>query len=536
MRSLVTLVLLATAAAWGAPRPGDCPGMRHDVAGAPDPPPRLVRFRAVPYGYLQGYAAAEQAAPPPRAPRADYRAQVFHMTYCPQTPDGDRFTGLDDLIALMGHEGLKFYRSPTATMESGPAGIIGPDDVVVIKINYQWPERGGTNVDLLRGLVRRLVEHPDGFTGEIVVCENAQFASVSGFDRPENNAEDHAMSPHDVVVEFQGQGYTISHYDWGGIQSVSVGEYSEGNMTDGYVVLDYDPLLQGRVSYPKFRTSAGTYVSLRYGTWDTAAEAYDRQHLKFINVPVLKSHHSTYGVTACVKDYMGVVTGGLGTGSHGAIANGILGALLGMIQVADLNILDCIWVNANPYSGPSTTYEGATRRDELVAGVDPVAADRWAAGNILIPAFIGNGYSPPWPYPSADPDDPGSAFRNYLDNSMSYILAAGYDATNDPDQIDVFTWSGRGDLEGDGIADGIDNCPYDANPDQADCDGDGIGDVCECPGDVDGSGGVNITDFLELLAGWGPCPACSADVDCDGSVGIADFLSLLSNWGPCWSS
>ena len=36
----------------------------------------------------------------------DYRAQVFHVTDCPQDPVGDRFPGLDDLIEMMGGHGL----------------------------------------------------------------------------------------------------------------------------------------------------------------------------------------------------------------------------------------------------------------------------------------------------------------------------------------------------------------------------------------------------------------------------------------------
>jgi hypothetical protein len=150
---------------------------------------------------------------------------------------------------------------------------------------------------------------------------------------------------------------------------------------------------------------------------------------------------------------MGVVTGELSTNSHSAIGNGILGALIGEIQLADLNIVDAVWINANPFDGPWTTYSGATRRDRLLASVDPIAVDLWAVKYILIPAFIENGYSPPWPYPSADPDIPSSAFRNYLDNSMDYILAAGYDATNDLSQIDVTTWNGAADNDGDSDVD-----------------------------------------------------------------------------------
>jgi len=54
-------------------------------------------------------------------------------------------------------------------------------------------------------------------------------------------------------------------------------------------------------------------------------------------------------------------------------------------------------------------------------------------------------------------------------------------------------------------------------------------------GDLDGDGTVGVTDFLALLAAWGPCPgpcppSCPADLDGDCAVGITDFLLLLANW------
>jgi hypothetical protein len=56
--------------------------------------------------------------------------------------------------------------------------------------------------------------------------------------------------------------------------------------------------------------------------------------------------------------------------------------------------------------------------------------------------------------------------------------------------------------------------------------------------DVDGDGMVGVTDFLALLAAWGPCPdpcppLCPGDFDGDCDVGVADFLILLAKWGPC---
>ncbi len=379
------------------------------------------------------------------APAAEYRAKLFHETNCAPDPVGDYFPGLDELLTTMGAQGTKFYRSSTTSLTAGPDGIVAADDTVVIKINYQWPERGGTNTDVLRGLIRRILDHPDDFTGEVVVAENSQFNSIDSFDRAANNAQDRHQSPHDVVVHFQGQGYRVSHLDWTSTRLTQVTEYDTGDLRSGYVVGPYDPGYSGRTSYPKFRTSYGTPISLKRGLWNEATGLYDRSHLKFINVPVLKSHHSTYGATAAVKHYMGVVTDSLSTNSHLGIGYGLLGAVIGEVRPADLNILDAIWINANPYSGPATTYAGATRRDELVASTDPVALDRWSVKNILIPGFVSNGYSPPWPSPSAAPDNSSSAFRLYLDRSMNNILSAGYQVTNDYTKMDVFALAPPGE-------------------------------------------------------------------------------------------
>ena len=55
------------------------------------------------------------------------------------------------------------------------------------------------------------------------------------------------------------------------------------------------------------------------------------------------------------------------------------------------------------------------------------------------------------------------------------------------------------DSDGDGVHDGGDNCPTTYNPDQADSDGNGIGDACE-PIPI---GGIIVpVNDLELLAPW----------------------------------
>jgi hypothetical protein len=370
-------------------------------------------------------------------PPASYQAQLFHVTDCPPDPVGDRFPGIDSLLRLMGENGLKIYQSPTVSPLSGPNGIIAADDVVVLKINYQWGARGGTNTDVLRGLIRALVDHPDGFTGEIVVGENTQFAPSMNFDRSGNNAQDQTLSPRDVVVGFQNLGFRVSLSDWRAGRTI---ERVEGQSCDqgwGYVTLDTEA---GRVSYPKFPTAYGTCVSLKHGIWDPDGGTWDRSRLKLINLPVLKPHW-IYAVTSCVKNYMGVVTDSLGTNSHDGVGGGLMGAVMAEIGPPDLNILDCIWICGHPGLGPDVGYGSLSRSDQLVASTDPIAADIWATTNILIPAFLANGHSPPWPNPNPDPEDPDSRFRSYLDRSMEWMLDAGQAVTNDLDSIDVHTSS-----------------------------------------------------------------------------------------------
>jgi len=56
-----------------------------------------------------------------------------------------------------------------------------------------------------------------------------------------------------------------------------------------------------------------------------------------------------------------------------------------------------------------------------------------------------------------------------------------------------------------------------------------------CPGDANGDGVVNVTDFLLVLANWGagPFEPPGADTNGDGVVNVTDFLLVLAGWGPC---
>ena len=140
------------------------------------------------------------------------------------------------------------------------------------------------------------------------------------------------------------------------------------------------------------------------------------------------------------------------------------------------------------------------------------------------------------------------------------------------------------DTDGDGRPDSSDNCPTIANPTQADCNNNGIGDVCEnlpdcnsnslpdscdiatgTSADADSNGvpdscqpDCNLnklpdaweiatdlatddnTDGIPDTCQCGTIPSlptcCPGDLDRDGEVGGADIGLLLSNWGPCDSA
>ncbi len=356
--------------------------------------------------------------------------------------NGQTIAHISNLINLMSLNDLFFYKSSVVGEIQGPKGLIACDDVVLLKINSQWDERGGTNTDLLNELILAIVDHPDGFIGEIIVADNGQ--GFGSMDYTKNNAENNSQSTQVVVDMFLSM-YNISTYSWDDIRSKSVEEYSEGDMTDGYIVYDTaDPETGIYVSYPKFKTEFGTAISFKHGIWN--GTGYEKR-LKVINLPVLKSH-SNYGVTASVKNYMGVQTevlnGGLANG-HRTIATGGMGTLMLECGLPTLNIIDAIWVNANPspdlYCGPSTSYWMATRVNILIAGLDPVALDYWAAKYVLVPTASSIGYDDTQ---SLQPDKTvrgrlEEAFGVWLELTKDEMLRSGCNVTSDENRMNVVT-------------------------------------------------------------------------------------------------
>ena len=350
--------------------------------------------------------------------------------------------GISRLIKGMAQQHCFFYQSNKKGIGQNPLGLVARDDTLIIKVNSQWDQRGGPNTDLLKSFIKAVTQHPDGFEGEIVVADNgqAQYGSAGqggNLDWGLNNARDTSQSVQKVVDSFKD--YKVSTYLWDKITEIQVKEFDESDTDDGYIVdMQAKAATNFLVSYPKFTTKYGTRISLKKGLWDAHSGCYNNEKLKLINWPTLKSHF-IYGVTGCVKAYMGVVTdkltAKLGSRSHDKVWQGVMGNEMSETRMPVLNIVDAIWVNAKPAGGPWTPYDAAVWADVLLAGTDPVALDFWAAKNILMPLAREAGYGD---LSKIDPENTTEKnFGHWLRLASLRICTAGFTTTFDEKQMNV---------------------------------------------------------------------------------------------------
>jgi hypothetical protein len=95
---------------------------------------------------------------------------------------------------------------------------------------------------------------------------------------------------------------------------------------------------------------------------------------------------------------------------------------------------------------------------------------------------------------------------------------------------------GEPDEDGDGVPDEYDNCPYHYNPDQADCDNDGWGDVCtiaECWGDpwCEDCNANEVPDGCDITDGTSEdCNGNDRPDECDVEFGFSEDCN--QNWIP----
>jgi len=314
------------------------------------------------------------------------RNDLFWVNAIPNQPfykeGGSNYhAGVDSLLYLMGAKGLKFYRSKQNTILSGRNGMIRHNDVVLIKVNAQWKYRGCTNSDLIRGLIQRILEHPDVFTGEVVIFENGQGRGSLNCDTSAtySDAEVHANANDEThsflyLVNKVFNDPRVSSYLLDPIRATLIEDTD--HVSEGYRIYQ-------NVSYPCFTTAGGHRIELKKGIWK--GNGYKR-NLKLINVPVLK-HHDVGGseITASLKHFYGVVSMADGQSKfrHYSGLGETCGKMVVSVCTPVLNILDAIWVSYASLRGypASTTF----RANQILASQDPVALDYFAAKRVLFP-------------------------------------------------------------------------------------------------------------------------------------------------------
>jgi hypothetical protein len=331
---------------------------------------------------------------------------------------------IDTLVAML-EEGDVFLHQTA----SRPEGIVGSDNVVIIKGNFQWTSRNTTSTDRIKGLIWQILNHPDGFSGEILVCDNTQDLGT-GINHGDNNSEDPDQSILDVVNTFFAKGYPVYLLNWVYIWNDVASEYAEGDYEDGYVYEN-----ETMVSYPKFLSPSGNhFISLRHGIWDSLTSEYDSSRLCIIDFPVLKAHFRG-GSTVAVKNWIGVLTTAYREERYGGIdplhddlffGPYALVARVMAVTFPKLTIVDAAWTTRQ---GPINLTQ-VENTNMLVASTDPVAASWYAAKFILTPIAVN-------PI-ETDPDRTGGLYSSILNRWTTFLAdSAGYPCTNEAENISV---------------------------------------------------------------------------------------------------
>jgi len=318
---------------------------------------------------------------------------------------------------------------------ANPNGIVGKNDVVIIKPNLQWDGRLGTNTDRIKGLIRLILAHPDGFTGEILICDNIQDIG-SGGDK--NNSDDQNQSIQDVVNTFQAKSFPVYYYQWNTLWHVFVKEYSAGDNHDGYI------LQKDKVTYPKFKSPSGnTFISMRYGIWNSGTSSYDKSRLTIINFPILKAHCMA-GATVGIKNWVGMLTTAASDSLYGSWddmhykyfwSDYALIARVMAVTTPKLTIVDASYTAtvSNYDTDPSTNP--IIKTNKMIVSTDPVAVSWYAAKYILKPVAANKDLS--------DPDNlttnPDHGYGPILRKWTKYLVdSAHLPYTLDPTKISVY--------------------------------------------------------------------------------------------------
>lgn len=351
----------------------------------------------------------------------------------------------------------------------GIGSFVGTEDIVIIKVNSQWWNQGTSNTSSLKSLVDVILLEP-GFKGEVIIADNHQH------NDPNSRAWNTSLrngnyNLNELVEYFHSLGHhNVTKYHWSPATPASsplsaspgagVTNYShiiDGPWKgDGYVYDDKSVYVSpsGRkciLTYPVFTSVySGTVIDFKNGPWLNGE--YIDKSIKLINFTGINYHSEYCGVTASVKNYMGIVDMSCGYPRGGPDGyynvhnvgtrdipdiyhaylpwfirrrlknlvfnyryenfkdtGGCLGSFMKKIRFADLNIIAAHWAGFGSRIDPDL----AGYPDTVIAGTDPVALDLWSAREVLLPLAKSSPSGAKF-VKFINPDEEGSVFRSFL--------------------------------------------------------------------------------------------------------------------------
>ncbi len=359
---------------------------------------------------------------------------------------------------LLPHDATSERRTLHVARDAGPAAnvdavlaklggidrVVGPGDVVLVKVSAQWWNQGMTNVAAARRVIEHILEIP-GFHGEVLVFENVHFRLADGsglaraWTRPsERNVDvDGWTRLGDLIPHFRGKpvGFvglvdagasalaqdgwhdpTHAHGVYGGDGR---GPIADGEDRDGYrwdftqafrVKRSLVDSAQTPLTWPVFTSpTSGLVIDLRHGVFrrEAGRRVPAERKLTWITLTTANEHGST-GYTGCCKSAMGIVDMSAGRlGTHPAARGyqsvhyfgepnatwrmaGPLADFARKVRAPDLYITVAEWVAAAPagWTGDEDIRHAeacAHRARTVIAGTDPVAIDAWVVRNLVMP-------------------------------------------------------------------------------------------------------------------------------------------------------
>jgi hypothetical protein len=190
---------------------------------------------------------------------------------------------LEVLLELMAEAGLKLLRSNRDTAYTGPDGLIASEDVLLIRVDWSADRRQEREVRrILRGLMDRVLEHPDGYRGEVIILFDA--ASDGGFSPGGTAGEKHKPEMpkrKSKIPALPGawlalpEGETrVSLLELGPLREKTIS--SDDHEQNGYCVV-------GRSAFLRFTSHGGRRIEIPHGIWDGGSY---KNGLKLIHLPL----------------------------------------------------------------------------------------------------------------------------------------------------------------------------------------------------------------------------------------------------------